>query len=211
MNEELIKERIDSLVKLGEMVLASRYGTPTIEKVNDQLFVQWQAGSLAFLKKVFDKHIYYEFFANKCVSNYANQVQEGLGVLKAAESDINAGFYESAIKMAAAEVFTDFLDMVDHLLENGYKDPAAMLSGAVLEDGLRRICEGKITVKEDDNITSLNNRLADKGIYTKIMRKSIDTWGAIRNSADHGRFEEYTLSQVEEMRTGIRGLLAQQL
>ena len=30
----------------------------------------------------------------------------------------------------SAEVFTDFLDMADHFLSAGYKDPAAVMGGA---------------------------------------------------------------------------------
>jgi hypothetical protein len=40
----------------------------------------------------------------------------------------------------AAEVFTDFIEMAEHLLEQGYKDPAAVVAGSVLEEHLRQLC-----------------------------------------------------------------------
>ncbi len=35
--------------------------------------------------------------------------------------------------------FTDFLEMAEHLDHNGYKCTTAYLTGAVLEDGLRKL------------------------------------------------------------------------
>ena len=210
MNDELIKERIDSLVQLGEELsdTKGRYGVDTVD---EQLFIQWHVRSLAILEKVFGKELYYWRYDEVCKRNLNSHVNAGLGVLKAAKSDIDAGFYDSAKMAATKEVFTDFLEMVDHLLENEYKDPAAMLTGAVLEDGLRKIAEGKVTVKDTDNIGSLNNKLADNRVYSNTMRRSIGAWASIRNSADHAKFEEYTIAQVENMRDGVRVFLESHL
>jgi hypothetical protein len=37
-------------------------------------------------------------------------------------------------------VFADFLDMAQHLLDNGYKDAAAVIAGSSLESHLRHLC-----------------------------------------------------------------------
>ncbi|MDQ6985209.1 MAG: hypothetical protein Q9M91_02850 [Candidatus Dojkabacteria bacterium] len=66
-------------------------------------------------------------------------------------------------QLAFSEIFTDFLEMASHILSQGYKDPAASLIGAVLEDGLRKLCQANdIKVKTSDDIASLNTKLADK-------------------------------------------------
>ena len=38
-----------------------------------------------------------------------------------------------------AELFADFLEMADYLLSEGYKDPAAVLGGSMLEEHLRQL------------------------------------------------------------------------
>jgi hypothetical protein len=57
-------------------------------------------------------------------------------------SDVTNGYLRRQADLVAAEVFGDFLDMAGHLLDNHYHHPAAMLIGAVLEDGLRRLARG---------------------------------------------------------------------
>ena len=40
-----------------------------------------------------------------------------------------------------ADIFTGFLEMGYYLLEEGYKDPAAVLAGGTLEEHLRKLCQ----------------------------------------------------------------------
>ncbi len=102
--------------------------------------------------------------------------------------------------------------MADHLLDNGYKDPAASLIGAVLEDGLRRIySNNNLIVKSDDSINSLNQKLAAKGVYNDLQRKQIQVWNDIRNNADHGHFGEYKADDVRDMLGGVQRFLSDYL
>ena len=63
------------------------------------------------------------------------------GILAAAKEDYIGGLLDDQKTLVCAEVFTDFLQQADYLLREGYKDPAAVIAGAVLEDGLRRLCD----------------------------------------------------------------------
>ena len=102
--------------------------------------------------------------------------------------------------------------MADHLLECGYKDPAASLCGAVLEDGLRQIASNAgVNLKSKENLSSLNHRCADAGIYNRLTQKKIQVWGDVRNNADHGKFNEYTEQDVQEMLKGVRQFLKNHL
>ena len=65
--------------------------------------------------------------------------------------------------MINAAFFSDFLDMDEHLLDNGYKDHFAPVLGAVLKHGLRRIqSNNNITVKSNHNMGSLNKHSLTK-------------------------------------------------
>lgn len=136
-----------------------------------------------------------------------------VGVLQGLLEDIqNGSLLQRTASLVAAEVFTDFLEMAEYLTGLGYKDPAASLSGAVLEEGMRRIARSKdVAVKPRDDIASLNTRLAQRDVYSLLRRKQIDAWGYIRNKADHGEFSEYSPDQVKEMIAGVRGFLGELL
>jgi hypothetical protein len=60
-----------------------------------------------------------------------NCAQGGLAILEAAKEELGYGPLSKIESLVSAEIFTDFLDMAQHLLEAGYKDPSASLIGAV--------------------------------------------------------------------------------
>jgi len=102
--------------------------------------------------------------------------------------------------------------MARYLIDKDYKDPSASLIGAVLEDSLRRICgNSNITVKSDDNISSLNKKLADKGIYNRLQQREIETWNKLGDYADHGYFDEYKRDNVQKMLSGVTTFLSNYL
>jgi hypothetical protein len=127
-------------------------------------------------------------------------------------SDVASGYLRRQAELVAAEVFGDFLGMAEHLLDHDYYHPAASLIGAVLEDGLRRIARlAEIDVKSTDDITSLNNRLADKGVYSNLVRKQVGVWGEIRNHADHAEWDKYSPPDVRDMYTGVTRFMSERL
>ena len=62
------------------------------------------------------------------------------GTLKALRADYDAGRLQSCQELIHADLFSDFLEMAEHFLENEYKDPAAVMAGGVLEEHLRKLC-----------------------------------------------------------------------
>ena len=54
---------------------------------------------------------------------------------------------------------------------------------------------------------TLNAELVKKGVYDSIMQKHILSYLGIRNSAAHGRDQEYTVPQVESMIKGVKDFL----
>ena len=52
------------------------------------------------------------------------------GILRALRTDYDAGNLQSVIELIHADVFADFLDMADYLLQQGYKDAAAVVIGS---------------------------------------------------------------------------------
>ena len=85
-------------------------------------------------------------------------------------------------------------------------------SSAVLEDGLRQMCrDNTIEVKNGDDISSLNQKLGSNSIYTRTMQKQIQAWKAIRDNADHGKFDQYEKEAVKDMLRGVKRFLREYL
>jgi len=102
--------------------------------------------------------------------------------------------------------------MADYLLEENYKDPAAVIAGGVLEEHIRKLCQNNnIKILEGNRpkkTDRLNVELAGANIYTKIDQKSITAWLDLRNKAAHGKYAEYTKGQVVLMVQGIRDFVS---
>lgn len=213
--EKMAAERLGALIDKGESVLRTHkpnppgvIGFPTLDQ---GLFLEWRSQSLSYLKNLVGAgHTYVDEFEKKVDKAYQAPVKGGIGILKAAKEDVEGGFLTDVKALVSAEVFSDFLEMAAHLLESGYKDPAASLTGAVLEDGLRRLgSRHGVKVKTRDDLSTLNHKLADAGTYNRLMQKRIQVWNDIRNNADHAHFDEYSLEDVQEMHAGVEKLLAE--
>jgi len=200
---------------MGEKVLTTRHPAPPPfagYNVEEALFRQWRTSVLAFLNVLPSEYVYYREFEANCMIAYYDHANMGMAVLRAAKEDIAGGYLQKVETLVSAEVFNDFLEMAEHLLDNGYKDPAASLIGAVLEDGLRRICgNNDLPVKSDDNISSLNRKLADKDVYNRLQQREIEVWNKLRDYADHGHFNEYEIDGVKSMLEGVGNFLAKLL
>jgi hypothetical protein len=108
---------------------------------------------------------------------------------------------QSIEELIHADMFADFLEMSKHLLEQGYKDPAAVLCGSVLEEHLRKLSakHGIGLLKADGSpkkADTLNSELTAANAYSKLDQKSVTAWLDLRNKAAHGNYTAYTEEQV---------------
>ena len=137
-----------------------------------------------------------------------------VGVLRSVRQEVQAGYMERIFGLIQAETFTDFLEMADHLLEQGYKDPAAVLAGSVLEQHLRALCKAndiEVMLPEGrwKKADALNADLARNEIYTKVNQKNVTYWLGLRNEAAHGNYNNYAAENVRIMLEGISIFMSQ--
>ena len=138
-----------------------------------------------------------------------------IGIVESLATDITAGYLSSASELIHGEIFGDFLEMADYLLEEGYKDAAAVIAGSSLEAHLRQLCIKHNIAIEWNNANgiqpkkadSLNSDLAKVDIITKLDQKNVTAWLDLRNKAAHGKYEEYQKEQVNLMIAGIRDFI----
>jgi HEPN domain-containing protein len=132
-------------------------------------------------------------------------LEKGLGILKAAKDDYENGYLFDTRTLIEAEVFDEFLEQAEELFKKGYYQPAAVIAGCVLEDGLRKLCVRNSTALSlKATIEPMNVELAKAGIYNKLIQKKITALADLRNKAAHGEWLEFTEKDVEDMIRDVR-------
>jgi hypothetical protein len=67
-------------------------------------------------------------------------------------------------------------------------------------------------VNDKDEFFGMNtlvDALKRRQVFNEVQAKQLRAWAAIRNSAAHGKFEEFTRHQVAQMIEGITAFIAQ--
>lgn len=212
-----IQRRINELIDLAGQVLATRHRSDDSGLVSTEKFNKFRSSSLSFLKNIFGKDhpLYIEFDTSvKDISRY--YTEQGRGILNAAKQEIDGGWLISVKGIVSAEIFSDFLEMAEYLLQEGYKDAAAVMIGSVLEEHLRQLCnnnaisiellkDGKMYPKKAD---LLNSELATATLYNKLDQKSVTSWLDLRNKAAHGKYSDYSKEQVDIMYQGVTNFIS---
>ncbi len=139
------------------------------------------------------------------------------GSVTALLADYRADCLVTYRELINAELYSDFLSMAEHLLrEQSLKEPAAVIAGSVLEEQLRKLCDKnkidtKIT-KDGKQLpkkpTVINAELKKASVYNLNEHKQVEAWLGIRNSAAHGKYDEFDEMQVSVMIRGLREFLS---
>ena len=138
-------------------------------------------------------------------------LKKEIGVAKALLSDINNNYMQSFEEILHSDMFGNFLEMATHLLENGYKDPAAVLAGSSLEIHIKHLCmkNNVNTLRNGKPIKTepLNSELKKEGVYTNLDQKNITAWLDLRNKAAHGNYNEYSEEQVRLLISSVQDFI----
>jgi hypothetical protein len=215
--DKKIVDRLEQLIEMGAQVsrTATSRSTRTVEfwgdhAVDNEMSHQWGTSCLNLLGRVFGKESdHYVRFASLFpeFDNYS-PVVKALGILKAAKDDYENGYLFEARTLIQAEVFDDFLEQAEYLFNSGYHEPAAVVAGAVQEDGLRQLCiKNKITLPAKPKLDTMNADLAKAGVFSVLAQKQITTSADIRNKAAHGQWAEFTKDDVKQMLAHVRSFM----
>jgi len=222
MNQLVVKE-IENLVAVGEKLAADASVAPGHlghERVQELLSITARGGQLITRLYGADSYYFQVFqsvtkipYFNNMHSNHYRHVSDVVGIFKGVEHDIKSGMLTNFRSLIQAEIFADFLEMAEHLLGEGYKDAAAVLLGAVLEDSLRKIADANgvaVLGPKGKPLTldPLNAALSKKGVYGPLVQKQITSWANLRNDAAHGHFAKYDSGQVQQMQLFVQKFCA---
>jgi hypothetical protein len=174
---------------------------------------QWGISCLHIIKQVFKESSdhyqkFNELFSHFNSANNLQTVKNALGILKAAKDDYENGYLFDTRALIEAEVFDDFIEQAEHLLNQGYFTAAAVIAGSVLEDSLRKLCtKNGIILSAKPKLDTMNADLAKAGVYNLLRQKQITALADLLNKAAHGQ-GGFTKEDVEAMIKDVRRFTA---
>lgn len=207
MNNKKILDRIEQLISKGKE--CKKEGNFYHDK-----YAGFQASTLSFVNNIYgENHIYFISIAKK----HRGEVEYINEFLESIKEEVETGWFASFKNIVSAEIFESYIDMAEHLLEKKYKDPAAVIIGSTLESKLRQLCkENNIDLETTNHkgkkipkkASVLNADICKKDVYNKIVEKQVTTWLGLRNSAAHGKYDDYDLAEVKLMYQGVLGFIS---
>lgn len=217
----LLKKRFDELVKQAADVEASKrkeqyslYSNRLSEYVDSELLLAWTVKAQDTLSKVCgneSQHFIHFTEAEKGGSFRTNfdNFQRMKAVFIAAKEDFEGGYLASVHDLIRAEVFGSELEQASELLDSGYTVAAAVIAGVVLETAIRELCTRHLI--PHGTLDKMNADLTKAGAYNGLVQKRVTALAAIRNSAAHGKPNEFTKEEVKAMIEEIERFLSQHL
>ena len=184
-------------------------------KVNDWIYEGTAHGILArseaAIRKICGDRSPYTERMTKILDSFADEPRQAdriIGIVKALKGDLHDGYLNSFPELVRAEMFENLNDMAKHLLQEGYKDAAAVIAGSSLESHLHQLSikhgvqvnhtasDGTIKHKKAEQ---LNQELRKNGAYSLFDQKQITTWLDLRNNAAHGKYSAYDENLVAKL------------
>ncbi|WP_044640816.1 hypothetical protein [Risungbinella massiliensis] len=201
-----ILQRFRTLVQLGEDVLLTERKHEseglnlTYTVLDEQKAYQFLTSAQNLLLIVFGREsIFMENIRGIGDIDRPRSLRTALGILQAAQDEFEHGFLTNLKTLLAAEFFDDLLEQAEHLLEFQYYGASAVITGCVLEDGLRRLCQvHEIPITSNSRVEQMNVSLVKAGVYHKLTQKQVTAYQDVRNKAAHGSWDQFTKEDVED-------------
>lgn len=148
--------------------------------------------------------------------DYYSSFKTVVGILESLREALAADYLDTASELIHASVFADFLEMSQHLLDEGYKDASAVIAGSSLEAHLRQLCDKfgiDTTVVTSSGVKPkkadrMNADLLSGKAYSVLDQKNITAWLDLRNKAAHGEYDKYNSDQVGLLLSSVRDFIA---
>lgn len=217
MNKIELLKRVDHLISQGKSVLNTKFSFNYSFYVDKAQHNGFRTASLSFISSLYGKdHVFYKDFDSKVGENRFTLTETGVSILNAIRHEIEQDWLISITQLISAEIFSDFMEMAKHLIDNKYKDPAAVMIGSVLEEHIRRLCKNHgidTTLMKGTDIVAkkadtMNGELTKAGVYNVMMQKNVTAWLDLRNNAAHGKYDQYKIENVELMYQGVLNFTA---
>ena len=211
--QEMYLKQLDIVISAYQQYVEKNYGShwSTNERSHFEILAAAAIDRIAGSESVYGRQMHTALTERDAYSHHRY-----VGIVRALRDDVANGFLINIKEFVHGEMFSDFLDMADYLVNQGFKDAAAVMRVELLEAHLRQLCikntiDIEILMGTDirpKRAEQLNADLAKKKVYGILEQKQITAWLDLRNKATHAKYGEYTREHVSLMLLGIRNFIS---
>ena len=127
------------------------------------------------------------------------RAQMAAGILAAARVDYEGGYLFDLQAVLSAEILGDFVFLSRRALTEGFKDVAAVLAAAALEDALKRYARANGLEVEDKVMQEVVSALRAKGLVGGAQKALLEVMPKLRDFAMHANWDKFTEADVNSI------------
>lgn len=199
LKDVMAKRFVELQSQSNSLPFRSNSGGMSGAHVLEGAWQQWATSAQSLIRAACGEHSpHYTNFvtAFKECSGYDYHVKVLQGIFQSAREDFEGGYIFDVDLRVSGEVFGDFVAMAKQALSDGYKDVAAVLACAALEDALKRFAQAKGLSVDDSTMSEVVNALKSKGLVSGAQKSLLDTMPKIRNFAMHGNWDKISAADA---------------
>jgi hypothetical protein len=200
MKKEIFKRRFDELEQ-GYNEIRFKPGSYSMY-VPDGEWKKWATSVQNLILAVFGElSPHYKNFLNdyNLCGGDMDQVKSLHSIFLSAKEDFEGGFIFDINLRISGEVFGDFIALSRRSLLEGYKDVAAVLACAALEDVLKRYAENNNIETTEKTMQEVINALKTQGLVSGPQKSILESMPKLRNAAMHAEWEKINSPDVSSV------------
>jgi hypothetical protein len=162
----------------------------------------WATSAQSLILAVFggDSPHYTNFVAQYAGCNgYESDVKSMHVVFQSAKEDFLGGYVFNVDLRVSGEVFGDLVTLAKQSLSEGYKDVAAVLASAALEDALKRFALVSGLDPSNKTMQEVINSLKSAGLVSGAQKTLLDAMPRVRNMALHADWSKISEPDVNSV------------
>ena len=195
-------ERVNGLINLSGS-LGDGHGGFSDAKLDELLF-----GTLSLYRIIYgnneepagqifkEKELYFKTRTGRFFIAIADHLK---GLLTTLKYEIENDLTGSLEAQAQGEIFGDFISLAKRLLDEGYKDSAAVLACGALEDSMKKFAINSGLDVYDNDLSSVINLLKSKGFIKGAQSGIVQSYVQLRNKAFHAQFDKIGIPEISSL------------
>ena len=177
------------------------------------VWLSWATSAESLIKAVFgEESPHYINFANVIKNCRGSElsIKTLQGIFLSAKEAFEGGYVFSIELSISGEIFGDFVVLAKQSLAEGYKDVAAVLASAALEDALKRYAKVNGLNVDGATMAKVISAIKSKGLVSGARKSMLDTMLQIRNYTMHAEWGKVNEPEVNSIIGYVEQFLLQE-
>jgi hypothetical protein len=182
--------------------MSSSSSSSSLQHYEEGDWKKWATSAQNLILAVYGEHSpqYQNFFKEyEDCGGYEYEVYVLKGIFLSAKEDFEGGYVFDVELRISGEVFGDFISLAKQSLSEGYKDVAAVLACAALEDVLKRYAEINNIEIGNKTLHEIINALKAEGLVSGPQKSILESMPRVRNAAMHADWDKITAPDVSSV------------